>query len=323
MTSDSQQNTKGLLLALTTAIMWGLLPLALGSVLQLMDSYTITWYRFLFAAVLVGIGLKNKNQIPALFSKDKRWLKPLAIAAVFLSLNYILYLSSLYFVPAETAQMLIQMAPLMMLLGSVIFLKEAFSRGQMVGSVVLVIGLVLFFNQQFSNSSTLDRDDFIMGFVIMLGASVTWAIYAIMQKQMLKRFTANQIMWVIYVFSSLFFLPVSSPAQVSSFDWIAILLLVFCCANTLIAYGSFAKSLEFWPASKVSAVLAITPLLTVFFATIAQQFFPQFISAQELNTLAYIGAMLVVAGSVLTALGNKILSKQNIAKLKVCLTLKK
>ncbi|WP_394176283.1 DMT family transporter [Thalassotalea litorea] len=315
MTSDSSQNLKGLVLALTTAIMWGLLPLALGSVLQLMDSYTITWYRFIFAAVLVGIGLKSKQQIPALFTADKQWFKPLAIAAVFLSLNYILYLSSLYFVPAETAQMLIQMAPLMMLLGSVIFLKEAFSRGQMVGSFVLVVGLVLFFNQQFTQSAALSQDDFLIGFVIMLGASSTWAIYAIMQKQMLKKFTANQIMWVIYVFSSLFFLPVSSPAQVSSFDWIAMLLLIFCCANTLIAYGSFAKSLEFWPASKVSAVLAITPLLTVLFATIAQHMFPHFISAQSLNTLAYVGALLVVAGSVLTALGNKILSRENMIKI--------
>ncbi|QDP00528.1 DMT family transporter [Thalassotalea sp. PS06] len=317
MTGNSPQNLKGLVLALTTAIMWGLLPLALVSVLQLMDSYTITWYRFLFAAVLVGIGLKNKNQIPKLFTTDRQWLKPLAIAAVFLSLNYILYLSSLYFVPAETAQMLIQMAPLMMLIGSVIFLKESFSRGQMVGSVVLVVGLALFFNQQFTQSASLNRDDFLIGFVIMLGASVTWAIYAIMQKQMLQKFTANQIMWVIYVFSSLFFLPVSSPAQVMSFDWIAVLLLLFCCANTLIAYGSFAKSLEFWPASKVSAVLAITPLLTVLFATIAQQFFPEHVSAQQLNALAYFGAILVVTGSVLTALGNKILSKQAMQKVKV------
>ncbi|TKB46948.1 DMT family transporter [Thalassotalea mangrovi] len=316
MVAHSQDNIKGLMLALITAIMWGLLPLVLRTVLELMDAYTITWYRFLFAAILVGFSLKHKNKIPALFTVDKSWLKPLTIAAVFLSFNYILYLSSLYFVPAETAQMLIQMAPLMMLLGSVIFLKEAFSRGQMVGSFVLITGLVMFFNQQFSQSAALAREDFLMGFVIMLGASLTWAVYAIMQKQMLKKFSSTQIMWVIYVLSSFFFLPVSSPMQIASFDWIALMLLLFCCANTLIAYGSFAKSLEFWPASKVSAVLAITPLLTVLFATIAEQLFPQHVTAQSLNTLAYIGAVLVVSGSILTALGNKILSRDRVTQVK-------
>ena len=316
MPTAASSNIKGLSLALTTAVMWGLLPLALTSVLQLMDSYTITWYRFFFAAIFVSFMLYKKNKIPTAIFKNKSLFKRLFLAAIFLSLNYILYLSALYYVPAETAQMLIQMAPFMMLVGSVFFLKESFSRGQMVGSVVLISGLVLFFNQQFSNAGELDSDNFITGFIIMLGASSTWAIYAILQKKMLNHFSSNQIMWFIYLFSSLFFLPVASPAEIGSLNLIAIALLIFCCANTLIAYGTFAESLEYWPASKVSAVLAITPLLTVLFATIAEKIWPEMFSAQSLNNLAYIGACLVVLGSMLTALGNKILTKDNFRALK-------
>jgi drug/metabolite transporter (DMT)-like permease len=250
-------------------------------------------------------------------------MKQLLFAAILLSLNYILYLISLHYIPAETAQMLIQMAPFFMLLGSVLILKEHFSRGQMLGSLVLVSGLVLFFNQQFINNVGLDNSDFLLGFVIIFGAAVTWAAYAIIQKQLLGFYSSNQIMWCIYLLSAVFFLPLASPLQIATLDNTALLLLLFCCANTLIAYGTFAKSLEYLPTAKVSATLAVTPLLTVIFATIAELIWPTNFQAQHLNILAYIGAGLVVCGSMLTALGDRIVNRKNINALKYYLGFKK
>jgi|TARA_R110000764_G_scaffold39431_1_gene88058 drug/metabolite transporter (DMT)-like permease len=316
MTQLVNNSAKGLTLAMITAIMWGILPLALKSVLLLMDAYTITWYRFVFAAFFVTLLLCAKNKIPSSALKSVSRMKRLLFAAILLSLNYILYLISLHYIPAETAQMLIQMAPFFMLLGSVVVLKEHFSRGQMVGSLVLISGLVLFFNQQFINHTGLDNSDFLFGFMIMFGAAVTWAAYAIIQKQMLGYYSSNQIMWCIYLLSSVFFLPLASPSQITSLDNTALLLLLFCCANTLIAYGTFAKSLEYLPTAKVSATLAITPLLTVVFATIAEQVWPNTFQAQHLNILAYVGAGLVVCGSMLTALGDRILNRKNINMVK-------
>ena len=323
MTKLVNNSAKGLTLAMVTAIMWGILPLALKSVLLLMDAYTITWYRFLFAAFFVGILLSVKNKIPHSALKSPSRMKQLLFAAILLSLNYILYLISLHYIPAETAQMLIQMAPFFMLLGSVLILKEHFSRGQMLGSLVLVSGLVLFFNQQFINNVGLDNSDFLLGFVIIFGAAVTWAAYAIIQKQLLGYYSSNQIMWCIYLLSAVFFLPLASPLQIATLDNTALLLLLFCCANTLIAYGTFAKSLEYLPTAKVSATLAVTPLLTVIFATIAELIWPTNFQAQHLNILAYIGAGLVVCGSMLTALGDRIVNRKNINALKYYLGFKK
>lgn len=323
MTKIANSSVKGMMLALTTAIMWGLLPLALKSVLTLMDAYTITWYRFIFAAFFVGLLLLTKKRVPlSILSQPKR-LKRLLFAAIFLSLNYVLYLSSLHFVPAETAQMLIQMAPFFMIIGGVVFIKEHFSRGQMVGSVILTSGLLMFFNQQFMTNAGIDNNAFITGFFIMLAAAITWAAYAIIQKKMLRYYSSNQVMWCIYLVSTLFFLPLATPSQISTLNVTALLLLLFCCANTLVAYGTFAKSLEYLPTAKVSATLAITPLLTVLFSTIAEHYWPQLYQAQHLNILAYIGGGVVVLGSMLTALGDRILSKKNIKKIKGYFSLSK
>jgi drug/metabolite transporter (DMT)-like permease len=44
----------GLSFALLTAVMWGVLPIALKALLDRIDPYTLTWYRFLAAGALLG-----------------------------------------------------------------------------------------------------------------------------------------------------------------------------------------------------------------------------------------------------------------------------
>ncbi|HEX5793455.1 MAG TPA: EamA family transporter, partial [Rheinheimera sp.] len=110
------------------------------------------------------------------------------------------------------------------------------------------------------------------------------------------------IMYLLYFSGTVAFLPVSdfSPLlTLSSLHWA---LLVFCCLNTVVAYGAFAEALHHWEASKVSAVLAVTPLFTIFFAQLLNGIFPTFIAAQSLNLWSWLGAALVVLGSALTAL---------------------
>ena len=43
----------GLLLAATTATLWGLLPIALKGLLNAVDPYTVTFVRFFFSAALL------------------------------------------------------------------------------------------------------------------------------------------------------------------------------------------------------------------------------------------------------------------------------
>lgn len=81
--------------------------------------------------------------------------------------------------------------------------------------------------------------------------------------------------------------------------------LVYCCANMLLAYGCFAEALAHWEASRVSAVVAISPLLTLAMSVAAHSIWPEWIMPEELNALGLLGAVLVVVGSVLAALGGR------------------
>ena len=84
---------------------------------------------------------------------------------------------------------------------------------------------------------------------------------------------------------------------------IHVLALLFCCANTIVAYGAFTEALNIWPASKVSAVLAMSPIFTFLSMSVAVKWLPGHFTASNLDYWAYIGAAVVIAGSALTALG--------------------
>ncbi len=133
-------------------------------------------------------------------------------------------------------------------------------------------------------------------------AAVCWTGYAIMQKFLLRDFNSEETMLVFYWIGALVFLPLSNfslLAELSAVQWG---LLAFCGLNTLIAYGCFAEAMVHMEASRVSAIIALTPLLTV---AIVQLIPIPGITAEQLQMLSIIGACMVVCGSIITAVAKK------------------
>ncbi len=292
----------GFLLALTTAVLWGVLPIALKILLEAVTANTITAIRFLVAAIMVGIWLGLRGKLPNLdLLKRPKLSLLLLISIVGLLLNYILYLTGLDRLTAETAQTLIQLAPFLMMLGGIWIFKERLLLWQKIGAWTLVAGLLLFFNERLLTLIAQAGSETV-GVLLVIAAAVTWAAYALAQKQLLVTYSSKQIMYLIYFAGALAFIPVSDLSPLVTFSVLQWSLLLFCCLNTVVAYGAFAEALHHWEASKVSAVLAITPLVTIGSAKILAWNWPELISAQQLNGWSLLGACLVVVGSALTAL---------------------
>lgn len=291
----------GLILSLVTALLWGLLPIALKGLLQQMDVVTVTWYRFLSAALIVFIFLFVRGRLPD-WKKCKGKVGLLMLIAVLgLGTNYVFYLFGVELVTPSSAQVMIQTAPMLMLLGSLIIFKEQFNTQQWFGFLTFIIGLALFFNLRFEEIFS-SLGTYSIGLIWIFFAAVVWAAYALAQKQLLNHYSSNQIMFVIYLACVPMLAPWTEVSQISNLDGLGWFLLIFCCLNTLVAYGAFAEALAHWEASRVSAVLAITPLLTIFFMKVLAFFYPNYLSSEPLNTLSLIGAALVVVGSAVTAL---------------------
>ena len=123
----------GLMLALVTAACWATLPVALKLSLQVIDPLTLTWFRFAFAAVFMLIWLGRKRQLAPIAALGGRHRVLLVAATVLLVGNYVGYILGAQYTTPGNAQLLIQLAPLLMAVGGVLIFKEHFLPGQWLG----------------------------------------------------------------------------------------------------------------------------------------------------------------------------------------------
>jgi drug/metabolite transporter (DMT)-like permease len=301
MAATVQNPLAGFLLALVAASLWGMLPIAVKELLAGMDAITIVWYRFFVAGVILGLWLLLRKKLPQVSQVSIRIKSFLFIAAIGLCANYFLFSNSLNYVNGETSEAVIQLTTLFLILGGVIFYKEPFDRIQKLGTFFILAGLLLFFSDRLVELTDLGSQQTI-GVIIVFFAAVTWTVYALLQKRLLSHFSSVQILFLIYVFASVALLPFISPLKLLALSQFELGLLVFCCANTVVAYGCFAEALNLWDASKVSAVLALAPLFTIGSLKLIVFISPDYAFSDRLALVSIIGALLLILGSVLAAL---------------------
>jgi drug/metabolite transporter (DMT)-like permease len=292
----------GLALASATMLSWGTLPVALSAILERLDPLTITGVRFVVSAVVLAAALRVGGSWPSLSRLGRTGLGLLAVATVFLAANYWTYILGLHYTTPADAQVLIQAAPLLLALSGVFVFREPFSRVQRLGFLVLVAGLALFAAARLGGSLA-EPSRHLTGNAMIAVAAVTWAIYGMAQKQLLRVLPSQHIMLCIYAGCALLFLPASELGTLARLDGAGWALLVFCALNTVVAYGCFAEALQHWEAARVSAVLALTPLATLGFQRLCVVLWPGFDPGPPLDGRAVAGAITVVAGSLIASLG--------------------
>ncbi|CAA9309116.1 MAG: putative membrane protein [uncultured Lysobacter sp.] len=299
----------GLALSLTTAACWATLPIALKIVLDVLDPVTLTWFRFLVAALCTSAWLGLRGGLGGYRALGRRGWAMLLVAAVMLLGNYVFYLLGVQYTSPGNAQLLIQLAPLLMALGGIFVFRESFGRAQWAGLAVLLVGLGLFFRDQLTQAglaaaadASRDPGAYVFGSLMVLIAALVWAVYALAQKQLLMKLGSMQVLLVIYVVASLVLLPFARPATLLALDATHAALLLYCALNTVGAYGAFAEALAHWEASRVSAILATTPLLCIAAASVVHALWPQWLAPERITVLGWVGAGLAVAGSAAVSL---------------------
>lgn len=292
----------GLSLSLVTVFLWGILPIALKVTLQALDVYTIIWFRFSMSFVLLAIYLYKQKKLPNLAQLSSNSKKLLAIVIIFLASNYLGFMQGLALTAPANAEIIIQLATVLLGFGGLVIFKERYTLQQWIGVSVLTLGFLLFFNAQLTNLITA-HGQYLLGSGLLVLGAVAWAIYALAQKQLLQSLSSSNIMLIIYGGCALLFTPIAKINTLFTLNPLHLGMLLFCGLNTLIAYGAFAESLAHWEASRVSAVLALAPIVTLISVWLVANIFPNLIPPEHITIIGIVGAFLVVTGSVAIALG--------------------
>ncbi|MCL4781579.1 MAG: DMT family transporter [Bryobacterales bacterium] len=294
----------GLALSLITAALWGSLPIALKILLTDMQAQTVVWYRFSVAAVLLGAGLAWRRDLRPAWPRGRTVWGLLAVASLGFSANNVLFVAGLGYVTATAGQVVIQLAPMLLLLGSVAIFKERFGGAQIAGLFLLLGGILLFFHERVGELLG-NFTGYALGIVLVVLAAFAWAFYALAQKQLLANYGSAGLMWMLYASGAVLLFPLAHPAQLAALDATQTVALLYCAILTVLGYGAFAEALAHWEASRVSAVVAVTPLLTWLINRMASILMPSYVKADHLSAWSLLGAALVTVGCAFAALSRQ------------------
>lgn len=292
-----RSNAKGILYAAITAIFWGFLAVAMKVGLDYIDPITLIWFRFSLASLILCVYFIVKK--PSSFAILKSVPIFLLIASVCLGINYVGFVYSLDYTSPSTTQVVIQMGPILLAVSGIVFFKEKVCKKQILGFVIAGIGLVLFYYNQLGNFSV---EDYNKGFMWVVIAAVSWTVYAILQKKLVRVYDPQLLNVFIYGIPAIILFPVADVGSLSSLNFNQWILMIFLGLNTLIAYGFLALAFKYTQAYKVSVIIILNPIITLGLMNILYYVNVSWIKGEQLTFYATLGAILLLGGAIMTVL---------------------
>lgn len=236
--------------------------------------------RFIVSSItLVVISIFQKVSFP-----DIKHLLLLILLGAMLSVNYIALNYGTKTITAGETTLLVSTSQLFQVLLAYLFLKEAISRRFLVGLSICFFGIVVI---SFQNSKGLPIS---WGVIFVLIASITNAIFFILQKPLLKKHTPLEVVSYSTWIASIFLLPGGQHVLVSfkTSSLNSTIGIIYIGVASVIANLCWSRILSKTEASKAAIFLYTVPVITIIIGFIWLREVPSFISC--------LGGALILSG---------------------------
>ncbi len=279
-----------------TASLWGFMAIILKVMTNELPPVTVVWFRFFFAFVVLGIWtliFRRKD-----FSIFRRPPVFLFLAAIFLGFNYLGFISGIKHVSPSSSQVFIQIAPVSFALSGIIIFREQVSWKHIVGFVLVLSGIGLFYSEQLREMAG-SNGNFTLGMLLVLGGGLSWAIFATLQKSLVRTLHPNQLNLFIYAFCAVVLMPLVHFSKLKGMPDTNWYLLIYLGMNTVLAYGSLALAIKLTEATRVSVIITLNPIITFVTMAILSRMKVSWIEPESFSILSILGALTVLAGAIL------------------------
>jgi drug/metabolite transporter (DMT)-like permease len=135
--------------------------------------------------------------------------------------------------------------------------------------------------------------------VLILLAAIAWAVYAILQKKLVIRFSGASLNLFLFGLPTLLYLPFVNFDQLGGLNFWWWALMVFLGINTLVSYTTLALSLKYLEASRISIILIMNPVITFLLMSALGASGFSLITPEKFTLLSVIGAFVVLGGALL------------------------
>ena len=222
------------------------------------------------------------------------------IAALLLAFNYFGFMQGIALTSASNTQVMIQTGPLTFALIGLFVFRERFSKRQLLGLMIAGCGFGLFYHEQ-TLSLLQDQDLLSQGNYWIIAAALAWAAFASFQKVVLQTKVQpqhlNLLIYTIAAFALYFTADPQSLLRLGAFE---IGLMCLLGLNTVLAYGALAEAIRLAPASHVSLIITLNPLITILMLQIMDWLQVDWVSPEPISLYGALGAIAVVTGVAVT-----------------------
>lgn len=289
-------NRKGLMYAAFTASLWGFMAIVLKVISYELPSVTVVWFRFFTAFLILGIWtLLFRRGDFRIFIRPPRLL---FLAAFFLGLNYLGFIGGIKYVSPSSSQVFIQIAPVSFALSGIIIFREHVNWKHILGFILVLSGIGLFYTEQIRDLARAG-EHFTLGMLLVLGGGLSWAVFATLQKALVRTHSPNQLNLFIYGFCALALIPLvkfSNLLGMPPSNWY---LLFYLGLNTVLAYGSLAIAIKYTEATRVSVIITLNPIITFITMALLTRIGVKWIEPESFSLLSLTGALTVLGGAIL------------------------
>lgn len=279
----------GALMVLISAFCFAMMPMFAKYAYQGgFDVFTVITVRFLLASLFFW-GLIGIRKI-----EFRVTLKELLLLCIMGVAGYAvmasLFFSSLLYIPASVAGLMLYMYPILVSVLAYVFEREPFTINKVMGLVLSTIGLVLVLGGSFAGLNGI-------GVLMGIGAAVVYSGFITISNRVLK--TVSSFISTTYVCTSaglalLLYTSLNDGLQVlpSVEGWAAIL--AIAVFSTVVAILTFFKGIEYIGPSKASILSTVEPVMTMIMAAM--------LFAERLSGTQWTGALLIMSSLILLQL---------------------
>jgi len=253
--------------------------------------------RFLVATPIMVLILFIKNKGKIKHPRKKELISLAILGLTGGTLHYIFQFTGIKYTTASTSAVLISIDVIIIAILSIVFLKEENSIKKTLGIIISFLGVFIIIFAQMKNETIIFDNIFFIGCILIIISALSWAIYSIMSKKLLKKYDIFTVLTYTFVFGLFFFLPfilqdIKEVFNVSSAGWLGVMYLAIL--STVFGYAGWNYALKHIEASKAAIFLNFVPLLAIVMS---------FFYGENITLFFIFGAILIIFGVYLAQKG--------------------
>ena len=295
---------KGIYLALTTAVISGFSIFASKIFVAKLDPIVFTTLKNLFVAVILTFVILNRRHLQSISKLNRQDILRLTLIGIIGGgIPFALFFTGLTMTSAATGAIIHKTLFIWVAILAYFFLKEKLKSVQIIGYILIMASAIFI--------AKITKFTLGAGELMILGATILWAIENVIAKRTLKNVSSELVAWArmtvgsIVVFSVVIFQGKSIVITGLSQEQIISVLIggILLTAYVLTWY----KALSYAPASLVAVILTLSTLIT---SSLSAMFITHNFPVTDFasNALLIVGITLIIYLSIQDKIAKKVTS---------------